>query len=242
LHIHPQRIIRETYIWSQLKNEHVLEFLGYHFACRDGRTEALLVCPWLENGESVEYVKQRNLGTLDRLQLLLESAEGLLYLHSHVPPICHGDVKGANILIKDDGHAALSDFGLAQISEEEFGGIASKSVQRGSIRWSSPERVSQDQPAAPPSDVWSWSWLIWEFMTGTLPFSHVNNSGCVVYHIISSKLPRCDEEAAIALVPSLAQLMHQCWQQEPKSRPSMTSCIRMLKQIVSDQCPVDFLR
>lgn len=65
--------MREAYVWSQLKNDHIIEFLGFYFSSSEGKTEALLVCPWMENGESVRYVKQQRLTPGERLQLVRET-------------------------------------------------------------------------------------------------------------------------------------------------------------------------
>ncbi|KAG9018102.1 hypothetical protein FRB90_012291, partial [Tulasnella sp. 427] len=129
-----RRFIREAYVWSQLKHDNILEFLGFHFSHSDGVVEALLVCPCFENGQSVTYLKRHRLSTLERLRLLLDAAEGLHYLHSRDPPICHGDIKGANFLINNDGRGALCDFGSAHELDEIFQEIVSKSNQRCTLR------------------------------------------------------------------------------------------------------------
>ncbi|KAG8945869.1 hypothetical protein FRC04_012229 [Tulasnella sp. 424] len=178
------RFIRETYIWSQVRNENLLEFLGSNFASSDGNVEALLVCPW-------------------RLQL-------------------------SNLLVKSDGRGALCDFGLAQVLEEEFEQIASKSIQRGTLRWTSPERLN-DSPPAPPMDVWSWGWLI---MTEKIPFHQITNASAVMFHIVTSKLPSCEHEESVGQFPALSRLIQLCWQAEPDSRPLMNKCVADLQQIV----------
>lgn len=68
----------------------------------------------------------------------------------------------SNVLIKDSGQAALCDFGLAQVMDEEFEQLASLTIHRGTVRWTSPERLEDNGPLAPSSDVWSWGWLLWE--------------------------------------------------------------------------------
>ncbi|KAG9041896.1 hypothetical protein FS837_011613, partial [Tulasnella sp. UAMH 9824] len=227
-----KRFMREAYVWSRLKNDHIIEFLGFYFSSTEGKTEALLVCPWMENGESVRYVKHQRLPPGERLQLLLDAAKGLQYLHSRVPPICHGDIKGSNVLVKNDGRAAICDFGLAQVLDEEFERLASQTTHRGTIRWTSPERLEDNGPLAPSSDVWSWAWLIWEFMTEKIPFHFVSHASAVIFHIVTLKFPAYDQEAAISEIPTLSKLMQLCWQKEPESRLSMEECIERLEQIL----------
>ncbi|KAG9018098.1 hypothetical protein FRB90_012287 [Tulasnella sp. 427] len=227
-----KRFIREAYVWSQLKNDNIIDFLGFYFSSNDEKTEALLICPWMENGQSAAYVTRQGLSTAERLQLLLDAAKGIGYLHSRVPPICHGDIKGSNVLIKDDGHAAICDFGLAQVLDEEFERLASQTIHRGTVRWTSPERLDDDGPLAPSSDVWSWAWLIWEIMTEQIPFHHISHSAAVIFHIITLKLPPYEQASGIADVPTLPKLLQLCWQREPESRLPMEECIDRLENIL----------
>ncbi|KAG9009033.1 hypothetical protein FRB90_008631 [Tulasnella sp. 427] len=229
-----KRFIREAYVWSQLKNDNITDFVGFHFSSHEGKTEALLVCPWMENGQSTAFVKRNGLSVVERLQLLLDAAKGIEYLHSRVPPICHGDIKGSNVLIKDNGRAAISDFGLAQVLDEEFERLASQTIHRGTVRWTSPERLDNDGPLSPSSDVWSWAWLTWEIMTEHIPFHHVTNSASVIFHIITLKLPACEEEPNIVGVPTLPKLLQQCWQKEPGSRLHMKECVERLEDILEE--------
>ncbi|KAG8915670.1 hypothetical protein FRC00_001536 [Tulasnella sp. 408] len=204
-----KRFMREAYVWSQLKNDHIIEFLGFYFSSSEGKTEALLVCPWMENGESVRYVKQQHLAPGERLQL-------------------------SNVLVKNDGRAAICDFGLAQVLDEEFERLASQTTHRGTIRWTSPERLEDNGPLTPSSDVWSWAWLIWEFMTEKIPFHFVGHASAVIFHIVTLKFPAYDQEVAISAIPTLSKLMQLCWQKEPESRLSMEECIERLEQILED--------
>ncbi|KAG9009032.1 hypothetical protein FRB90_008630 [Tulasnella sp. 427] len=202
-----KRFIREAYVWSQLKNDNIIDFLGFYFSSNDQKTEALLICPWMENGQSAAYVTRQGLSTAERLQL-------------------------SNVLIKDDGHAAICDFGLAQVLDEEFERLASQTIHRGTVRWTSPERLDDDGPLAPSSDVWSWAWLIWEIMTEQIPFHHISHSAAVIFHIITLKLPPYEQASGIADVPTLPKLLQLCWQREPESRLHMDDCIDRLENIL----------
>lgn len=68
----------------------------------------------------------------------------------------------SNLLIKDDGHGALCDFGSAHELDEMFQEIVTVTAQRCTVRWASPERLDSNDPPTPSSDVWSWGWLTWE--------------------------------------------------------------------------------
>ncbi|KAG9023569.1 hypothetical protein FS837_005717, partial [Tulasnella sp. UAMH 9824] len=180
---------------------------------------------------------------LERFEKILDAAEGLYYLHSRDPPICHGDVKGSNLLIKDNGRGALCDFGSAHELDEMFEDIASKTTQRCTVRWASPERLDSNDPPTPSSDVWSWGWLTWEIMTEKVPFPLLTNVSAVIFHIITSKVPSCEKETGFMEFPHLSQLIQRCWQGTPDSRPSIFDAISKLKHILEpNQSGADFIQ
>ena len=119
--------------------------------------------------------------TLLILAKIVDIARGLCYLHNHPRgSIIHGDLKGVgglvkiqiysdgftkvNVLISDEGHALISDFGLSQIIGSSFNMTAS-SPCGGSVNWMAPEILKPpDEEDAPlmtvRSDVWAFGMTI----------------------------------------------------------------------------------
>ena len=79
------------------------------------------------------------------------------YLHTQ--DLVHGDVKGSNILISDDEHALMTDFGLSKIMTTMQTSTAIRGS--GTVRWQSPE-LWNDEPKSFPSDVWAFGMTIVE--------------------------------------------------------------------------------
>lgn len=151
------------------------------------------VCTVYEAGESegqayisMELVEGRPLrslipaGGLPRDQVLsygLQIAEALA--HSHDRGIVHRDLKSANVMITPEGRVKVLDFGLAKRpvdapAGEEAAQTATESLTRagaivGTLSYISPE-VLRGEPAAAPSDIWSFGVLLYEMATGGLPF------------------------------------------------------------------------
>ncbi|KAF7326856.1 Kinase-like protein [Mycena venus] len=86
----------EALVWKDLYHPHILPFLGID---RDSFPSSLcMVSPWMEHGTVMNHLQVHGHGNVDKL--LYEIAQGLEYLHSY--NIVHGDLRGTNILIKED--------------------------------------------------------------------------------------------------------------------------------------------
>lgn len=72
-----------------------------------------MVSPWMEYGDAITYVTKYPY--VNRKRIIRRIAEGLRLLHTYEPPIAHGDIKGANIMINDKGDPLLADFGLSKV-------------------------------------------------------------------------------------------------------------------------------
>ncbi|KIM60731.1 hypothetical protein SCLCIDRAFT_123603 [Scleroderma citrinum Foug A] len=83
-------------------------------------------------------------------------ASGLNYLHTRKPPICHGDLKGTNVLVSPDGYAVLADFGLSSLACSSLASNMSTSFTGGTVRWMAPE-VMKDPTAKATveGDIWA---------------------------------------------------------------------------------------
>ncbi|KAG6328228.1 hypothetical protein ID866_10860, partial [Astraeus odoratus] len=112
-----------------------------------------IISPWMTSGTAHAYVQDPS---IDPRPLLVGIASALEYIHSLTPIICHGDVKGYNILISDDGRALLADFGHSRIVDPSLSSMAYEHPTGGTLRWMSPELLTYTHCGpTPASDVWS---------------------------------------------------------------------------------------
>lgn len=85
---------------------------------------------------------------------LLEIIEGIEYLHTHEPPIVHADIRGANILVKNDLTCCLADFGLTMIMETRA--PTGSRLGKGATHWMPPEAWQYMMDAyIPARDIYS---------------------------------------------------------------------------------------
>ena len=134
----------EMKIWSQVDHPSCVKFLG---ACI-GTDEYLLMCEYMAGGSLLQRHQQllrRKASPLTEAELLsqlTQVASGMAYLHQR--HVIHRDLKSANLLIDGTGRLAVSDFGLARVSQAAQ---ACLTAETGSYRWMAPEvRSRGDEP------------------------------------------------------------------------------------------------
>lgn len=130
-------------------------------------------------GESLKNkIKRGPLGIKDAIAFAAQVADGLAKAHER--GIVHRDIKPANVLLTEDGIAKVVDFGLAKLTGQV--GLTRPGTVVGTVAYMSPEQVSGETVDA-RSDVWSLGVMLYEMITGTLPFEGENGQS-LVYSIL----------------------------------------------------------
>ncbi|KAJ7705846.1 kinase-like domain-containing protein, partial [Mycena olivaceomarginata] len=178
---------REVLIWKELAHPNVLPLLGIDLIAR--KPSCCLVSPWMKNGNVMAFLE--TYPDFNRSSLVRDIASGLKYLHNLDPPVVHGDIKGANILIDDGGHACLADFGLALAVESQGLDTSSAGSTRGTFRWMAPEildssRKAERQASLTKRDVYAIGCTFLEIYTGIHPFPHLKDIE-IVHHVVTKR-------------------------------------------------------
>ncbi|KIO30423.1 hypothetical protein M407DRAFT_20487 [Tulasnella calospora MUT 4182] len=102
----------EVEVQSKLSHPNVVKMLGFVEDMEN--SVASMLYQWEENGNLRELLRSGEWEIPERLSLIQDVADGLEYLHSRDPPICHGDLKSLNILVASNYRAMITDFGSAR--------------------------------------------------------------------------------------------------------------------------------
>ena len=118
------------------------------------------------SGESLESIvsSHKRMSLVDKIDIMIQILNGLQYAHEH--GIVHRDIKPGNIMVLKDGTVKIVDFGIARISDNSM----TKTGQIvGTINYMSPEQFN-GHIVDGRSDIFSAGVLLYEFLTGVLPF------------------------------------------------------------------------
>ncbi len=170
----------------------------------------------------MEYVPGTDLKTMiknhgrfsvdEAIQLMVQACEGIGYAHR--AGLVHCDVKPHNMLVTPDGRLKVTDFGIAR---------ALASIQpdeQADVVWGSPQYFAPEQAAgqapSPASDVYSLGVILYEMLTGQLPFNSKDPEELARMHRESAPTPPRRYNSQIP--PALEQIILKVLQKEPAQR------------------------
>ena len=156
-----RRFEAEAHLVAQIEHPHIVPLIDYW---RDPDS-AYLVMRWLRGGTLERRLDDGPLGLDETLSMAQQIGGALSTAHDR--GVVHRDVKTANILFDEQGNAFLTDFGIALEVAESGGPEAALSP--GSPAYASPEQIRREQ-LGPESDVFSLGVVVYECLTGSLPF------------------------------------------------------------------------
>ncbi|OCT67995.1 mitogen-activated protein kinase kinase kinase 10 isoform X1 [Xenopus laevis] len=160
----------------------------------------------------------------------VQIAKGMTYLHNEaIVPIIHRDLKSSNILILEKAEnddlfnktLKITDFGLAREWQK-----TTKMSAAGTYAWMAPE-VIRLSLFSKSSDVWSFGVLLWELLTGEVPYREID-ALAVAYGVAMNKLTlpipsTCPEP--------FVRILEACWDPDPHSRPTFSCILEQLTTI-----------
>ncbi|TCD63728.1 hypothetical protein EIP91_005013 [Steccherinum ochraceum] len=228
-------LLQEIVLWHQFKHPFIHSLLGV--TIHDATKQIAAVSSWASHGNLAIALMtfDRKLLEVLRPRWVVETAKGLKYMHQE-HHVVHGDLHGENILIDDQLHARLADFGLAVVMGAKF------SIPRmGFIahQWAAPELVVPDVPDLPTlaSDVYSFASTCVEMYLGRKPSER--NLSQLMHHFGKKDdrptyppRPLTDSTNSYEMPEPLYELLVPCWAIEPHGRPCISTVVEGIEGLV----------
>ena len=145
-----------------------------------------IVMEYIDGITLKEYIEQRGEPLTYKEAVHFTSQTLLALQHAHAKGIVHRDIKPQNIMIMEDGSIRVMDFGIARLARSEVHTDADQAI--GSVHYISPEQAqgaSIDQRA----DIYSLGIMMYEMLTGQLPFEDENAVAIAVKQISDTARP-----------------------------------------------------
>ena len=195
-------------------------------------TETFMIMEYVEGETLASLLKRGVPPLLQTLQFVREIAEGLASAHAR--GLVHRDVKPANVMVMPNGHVKLLDFGVAGMDVESLSGEDTRThmpvptrLHAGTPHYMAPEQAA-GQAVTTRADLFSFGVLLYECLTGALPFSG-STTFDYVRHVMQSAPKRLDRVAP-ETPAVLVDLVERCLEKTPADRPeSADEVVRQLR-------------
>ncbi|KAG4123973.1 hypothetical protein ERO13_D10G010900v2 [Gossypium hirsutum] len=241
-----REFLAELKVLTHVHHLNLVRLIGY---CVEG--SLFLVYEFIENGNLSQHLRWRDrdpLPWLARVQIGLDSARGLEYIHEHTVPLyIHRDIKSANILIDKNFRAKVADFGLTKLTE--YGNTSLQTRLVGTFGYMPPE-YAQYGEVSPKVDVYAFGVVLYELISAREAVVKTNEEVTESMGLIAlfedvlnqpdprqdlQKLvdPRLGDSYSFDAVFKMARLAKACTQENPQLRPSMRTIVVALMTLSS---------
>jgi predicted Ser/Thr protein kinase/predicted esterase len=174
-------------------------------------------------GETLrDRVKNGPLPVRVATEIAIQVADGLDSAHDR--GIIHRDIKSANIMITGKGQAKIMDFGLAKVKEGPL--LTREGTTLGTVAYMSPEQA-QGEAVDHRSDIWSLGVVMYEMLSGALPFKGEREAS-ILYSVVHE-----NPKPLRALKPDVPQELQQIVDRSLKKKPEARygSTVELLKDV-----------
>jgi serine/threonine protein kinase len=224
-----ERFRREARAVAQLSHPNIVTVIDRG----DDEGRQFIVFEYVE-GENLKELIQRcgRLSVQQALELTLATADGLAFAHEH--GLVHRDVKPQNVLLSSSGDVKVTDFGIARSLDVEHG-VTQTGTVLGTGEYLAPEQASGGV-VSPATDVYSLGVVLWEMLTGDVPFGGENLVAVAMRHV-NEPLPSLREQRP-DLPPRLVAAVEKALAKDPADRfPSMEAFASELRACLAGLGP-----
>ncbi|KAM3344430.1 serine/threonine-protein kinase STY13 isoform X1 [Capsicum galapagoense] len=240
-HLMEQAFQQELMMLARLKHQNIVRFIG---ACCKPMVWCI-VTEYAKGGSVRQFLARRQNRSVPlklAVKQALDVARGMEYVHDL--NLIHRDLKSDNLLIAADKSIKIADFGVARIEVQTEG----MTPETGTYRWMAPtngdcsliinedavtvsleyftkKEMIQHRPYTHKVDVYSFGIVLWELLTGMLPFQKMTAVQAAFAVVNKGVRPAIPNDC----LPVLSEIMNRCWDANPDNRPPFSQVVRMLE-------------
>lgn len=207
------RFLSEAQTVASLKHPHVVVI--HDFVDRDG--QLALVMEHLPNGTVWDQFLYHGLNASRACGLVLATLAGVS--HAHERGVLHRDIKPENLIFDDEWQLKVTDFGIAQM----LSGRATMGTETGAIvgtpAYMAPEQAD-GRVCGPPADVYAAGAMLYEMLSGSLPFAGYNDAMAMATARLTADPPHLGSVAPSVPEPVVAATMAALTRAESDRYPS----------------------
>jgi serine/threonine protein kinase/Tfp pilus assembly protein PilF len=203
-----QRFVHEAKAASSLDHNNICAI----YEIDETEDNQLFISMAYYDGETLDKkIKEKPLPIEEASDIAIQIAQGLA--KAHEKEIIHRDIKPANIMMTTDGVVKILDFGLAKLSKQTK--LTKESTTLGTVSYMSPEQA-KGEGVDYRTDIWSLGVILYETLTGQLPFKGEYESA-VIYSILNdSQEPVTGLRTGVPM--ELERIINKCLQKSPADR------------------------
>lgn len=185
-----------------------------------------IVMEYIEGSNLKELiVKQAPLPASQAIEIAAQICDAINY--AHTKGLIHRDIKPQNILLTNDGTVKVTDFGIAKGYGDQ--NLTQTGITLGTVHYFSPEQAKGLQ-VSPQSDIYSIGVVLYEMMTGRIPFESDNPVALAVKHI--EELPPPPRRYNPSIPTTLEGIILKALNKDPKDRyPNAASMAKALRNL-----------
>jgi len=184
----------------------------------------IIIMKYYKLGSLKDYMKKifYNIKWIEKLKILKCILAGLNHLHNQ--KIIHRDFHSGNILYENEWDIVISDLGISKSSISSIDNDDDEIY--GVISYMAPE-ILQGKDYTTASDIYSFGMIMWELITGRMPFWDQNNDIELIIKICKNFRPPIIKNTPKGYV----ELMQECWDSDPNKRPTTFNILKRLFNI-----------